>query len=85
MTEKVIKFTISLIRSDLKTVSQQKSNTMLTTTNCNWIPPHHHELALTLENALNKAEVDLIEFFDVADLEVISTLGKESSIPISLR
>lgn len=85
MTEKAIKFMISLTRGDLKTVSQQKSNTMLTTSNCNWTPPHHHELALTLENALNKAEVDLIEFFDVADLEIISTLGKESSIPISLR
>jgi len=85
MTEKAIKFMISLIRGDLKTVSQQKSNTMLTTSNCDWTPPYHHELALTLEKALNKGEVDLIEFFDVADLEVISTLGKESSIPISLR
>jgi len=74
-----------LIRGNFKTVSQQKSNTMLTTSNCNWTPLHHNELALTLENALNIAEVDLIEFFDVGDLEVISTLGKESSIPISLR
>ena len=85
MTEKAIKFMISLTRGDLKTVSQRKSNTMLTASNCNWTPRHHHELALTLENALNKAEVDLIEFFDVADLEIISTLAKESSIPISLR
>ena len=85
MTEKAIKFMVSLVRGDIKIVSQEKSNTMLTTSNCNWAPPHHNELALTLENALNKAEVDLIEFFDVADLEVISKLGKELSIPISLR
>ena len=35
MTEKAIKFMISLVRGDIKTVSQQKSNTMLTTSSCN--------------------------------------------------
>ncbi len=85
MTERIIKFMISIVRREYKTVSEQKSKAMLTVSNQEWVSPHHDELTLTLENVLNRAEVELIEFFDIVDLEVVSSIGRSLSIPISLR
>ena len=39
---------------------------------------------LNVGKYLNKAEVDLIEFFDVADLEIISTLRERIIYPNQL-
>ena len=85
LTERMIKFMISTIRRDYETVSEQKSKAMLTVSNQDWVSPHHDELTLTLENVLNRAEAEMIEFFDIADLEVVSSIGRSLSIPISLR
>tara|TARA_B100001996_G_scaffold375108_2_gene354619 strand:- start:798 stop:1043 length:246 start_codon:yes stop_codon:yes gene_type:complete len=81
----MIKFMISTIRRDYETVSERKSKAMLTVSNQDWVSPHHDELTLTLENVLNRAEAEMIEFFDIADLEVVSSIGRSLSIPISLR
>ena len=66
-------------------VLQENPMFFVSVSNQGWVSPHHDELTLTLENVLNRAEVELIEFFDIVDLEVVSSIGRSLSIPISLR